>query len=127
MKAVSFQISLSLWLLSPMASKVVAEMTNLMVAPAASKHIVGSSSTMTPDDWQELRNARQAALKENPELVAKAQELSAKMRAFQEKLDAAMLKSDPKLAPVLAKFEGGHNVTQNPASLQKTPQAGPPP
>ncbi len=74
---------------------------------------------MTPEEWQELRNARQAALKENPELATKAQELSAKMRAFQEKLDAAMLKSDPHLAPVLAKFEGGHNVTQNATSFQK--------
>jgi|HubBroStandDraft_1064217.scaffolds.fasta_scaffold581016_1 hypothetical protein len=63
--------------------------------------------TLTPQEWQELRAARAAALQANPNLLAENQKLIARMRALQDKLDAVMIKADPTLAPIIAKFEGG--------------------
>ena len=45
-----------------------------------------------------------AALKANPSLVTTASQLNEKLRQFEQKLNAAMLKTDPNIAPVLAKF-----------------------
>lgn len=115
-------VFVALCVISPTIFNAGAVTTNAMpiashAAPPAS-HIVAGSSTMTPEEWQELRTARQAALKANPDFVAKSAQLAAKMRAFQEKLDAAMVKTDPKLAPILVKFEGGHHNAQGLPSSQ---------
>lgn len=65
-------------------------------------------NTLSPQNWQELRVARQAVLKAHPELSAKALQLSTKMRAFQVKLNAAIIKEDPKLEPIVAKLDNVH-------------------
>jgi hypothetical protein len=57
--------------------------------------------TLSPQEWEELNAARAKALKANPDLIVKARALALKMRAFQEKVNAAILKEDPRIAPIL--------------------------
>jgi len=78
---------------------------------------MGPSIKLTPEDMQELRTARTQALQTNPDLMANAKTLADQMRAFQGKLDAAMIKADPNVSPLIAKFEGG----------RKAPEAAPAP
>jgi hypothetical protein len=66
-----------------------------------------NSIAITPAEWQELRGARQAAVKANPDLLKKAAAVSQRMRAFEGKLDAAMVKADPKVAVLVAQLEEG--------------------
>jgi hypothetical protein len=120
MKTAILPIVLSLCLVGAAASNAVAETTSAAPAVPPAAPLVAPSSTLTPEEWQELRTARMVALKANPDFVTKSAQLSAKIRAFQEKLDAAMLKTDPKLAPVLAKFEGVHRVTQTPSAFPQS-------
>jgi hypothetical protein len=96
-----------------MTSKPVSPINNVSVA---------NNNTLSPTEWQELRTARTAALKANPDLVTRASQLSEKMRQFQQKLNAAMVKTDPNIAPVLAKFAGNrpaaHAAPQSSAKTQ---------
>jgi hypothetical protein len=55
---------------------------------------------LTQDEMSQLR----AAIKANPEFDTKAKQTAAKLMAFQQKPSAAMVQSDPKLAPVLPKM-----------------------
>jgi hypothetical protein len=55
-----------------------------------------------------LRLARIAAVKANPALLTQAAHLSEKMRAFMKKLEAAIIKTDLNVAPVIAKIENTH-------------------
>jgi hypothetical protein len=71
--------------------------------------IKGPASTLTPADWQELRTARAQAIEANPDLMAQARKLQEKMRAFEDNLDADMLKSDPQSAPLIAKFDSARH------------------
>jgi hypothetical protein len=119
MKITVLQIVLSFCLVGATDSHAAAATTNAAPVVPAAAHIVANSSTLPSEEWQELRIARQAALKANPDFAAKSALLSAKMRAFQDKLDAAMIKTDPKIAPILAEFEGGHRVTQIPPASQQ--------
>ena len=50
--------------------------------------------------------AHQKALQADPDLLKKASALTDRMRAFQAKLDATMIKDDPKIAPIIAKLQG---------------------
>ena len=74
-------------------------------------HPLGATSTganqimITPDEWQELRTARSAALQANPDLIVENKKLMDRMRALEDKLDAIMIKSNPTIAPIIAKFE----------------------
>jgi hypothetical protein len=72
---------------------------------------IGPTVKLTPEDLQELRTARAKALQSNPELVTNAKTIADQMRAFEDKLDAAMLKADPNVSPMIAKFEGGHKAS----------------
>ena len=99
----------------PKVAPVIAKL-ELMRKPGAATP-VGSPTdkpkpALTQDDFTPLRTARIAALKANPDFDAKAIQLAAKLRTFQQKVTAAMIKADPKVAPVVAKLEGGHPVSQ---------------
>jgi hypothetical protein len=85
-------------------------------APAAGlKPTPGSNGTnpalqmpaISPAEWQEVRTARDAAMKANPDLLKTSADIAAKMREFQQKLDAAMIQANPKVAPTIAKLEHG--------------------
>ena len=40
------------------------------------------------------------------------------MRVFEDKLDAAMIKADPNVSPLVVKFEGGHKAPEGPVAPQ---------
>ena len=71
---------------------------------------IAPSVTLTPEDLQGLRTARAKALQTNPDLVANAKKIADQMRAFEDKLDAAMIKADPNVSPLIAQFEGGRKA-----------------
>jgi len=98
--------------------------TNTTTKPAApiNKVSAANNNTLSPSEWQELRTARTAALKANPDLVTRASQLSEKMRQFQQKLNAAMVKTDPNIAPVLAKFAGNHPTSHGVTSASAKTQ-----
>jgi hypothetical protein len=58
----------------------------------------GHMGGLTPKVRQELMAARQEAMQANPELAAE-------QKALQEKINAAMIKADPNVAPIIAKLE----------------------
>jgi hypothetical protein len=74
-----------------------------------------SQIAITPNEWQELRAARSAAIQANPDLVAADKKLRERMRAFEDKVDAAMFKANPSIAPLIAKFEAGRQRPGMPA------------
>ena len=60
--------------------------------------------SLSANDWQELRVTRSAALKADPDLPQQTSQLREKVYHFEQKLSAAMLEADPKIAPLLASF-----------------------
>jgi len=64
-------------------------------------------NAVTAQEWQELLAARTAALQANPDLMSNANEISQKMRDFQQRLNAAVIKTNPSLAPFIAMMEHG--------------------
>jgi hypothetical protein len=65
----------------------------------------GRPGRLTPEEMQELHAAHDAALKANPDLAAEDKELRDKMHAHEKKVDDAMIKADPKVAPLIEKIE----------------------
>ena len=58
----------------------------------------GHMGGLSPEERQELMSARKAAMDANPDLAAE-------QKALQEKINAAMIKADPKVAPLIAKMD----------------------
>jgi len=56
-----------------------------------------------PYEWQEFRLERRVVVLNTPSLLAAEKKLSADMKAQQAKVEAAMIKIDPKVQPILAK------------------------
>jgi hypothetical protein len=67
-------------------------------APAPTQPFLSSS------EWQRMRSAREAVLRDNPDLATEYKEIMDEMQAQQAKLDAAMIKADPKAAAIVAKL-----------------------
>jgi hypothetical protein len=65
---------------------------------------------LTQAEMQELAQARQEALKANPNLTKNSNELRQKMHDFQRRLDQAILQADPNVAPVVTTIERGPGV-----------------
>jgi hypothetical protein len=92
---------------------------------------------LTPDEKAEFKKAHDAALAADPTLgkdeeqmhadmkaaheagTPPTDEQKADMKAFREKMDAAMVKADPAVAPILAKMKAHHHGPGGPG--------GPPP
>ena len=55
---------------------------------------------------EQVQDEHAAVLDANPGLQDQARQISEKMHAFQEKLNAAMVKTDPSIAPLVAKLSG---------------------
>ena len=77
--------------------------TNAKAAPPAVPPAQRPSS-ITATEMQQLRAARQATIDGNPDLTAEYKQIKADLQAQQAKLDEAMIKADPKVAPTLAKL-----------------------
>jgi hypothetical protein len=66
---------------------------------------------LTPEERQKVMNARKSAM-QDPSVSSARQKLQAAQKEFHEALDAAMLKADPSLKPVLDKMPKGHEGRQ---------------
>ena len=82
---------------------------------------------LTPAEQAEFKKAHDAALTADPTLATQEQDLHtqmdaardaggppsddlrAQMKAFREKMNAAMVKADPAVAPILAKLKAAHH------------------
>ena len=91
--------------------------------PSGAPPAGASKTTITPEEWQELRAAHTAALQANPDLTAEHTKLMERMRTFEDKLDAAMIKINPAIAPIIAKFEVNR---PHPGAPAGSPPAAPP-
>ncbi len=85
----------------------------------------GGGGMLTPEEREQLKDAREAALKANPSLETEGKDLMAKMEAYKKKLNAAMIKADPKVEPLITKMES-HRPHGGPGGFGG-PGGGPPP
>jgi hypothetical protein len=94
-------------LVGPVAAQISLATNKTLSASAPGTASVPSSNyTLTPREWQELRIARQAAFKANPDFATQATELTTRMRAFEAKLNAAIIKIDPQTKLTVDRLEG---------------------
>ena len=75
----------------------------------------GHHSSLTSDEWAELKKDHEAVFAANPDLKAQEKNLREQEHALREKIDAAIVKEDPNAAPILEKLKAAH------------PHHGPPP
>ncbi|MEO6053993.1 MAG: hypothetical protein ABIP97_08285 [Chthoniobacterales bacterium] len=61
-------------------------------------------STVMPMEWASFRLERVVFLRSHPQLAAKEKALNQQIKAQQTKVEAAMVKADPKVAPLLARL-----------------------
>ena len=105
----------------PKMAPLVAQLTALRAlnsAPQTFPHPVVSgksgqppvSINLSPADWQKIRTARAQAMQFNPEFSAEAKKQDEAKGMFEDKMDAAVLKADPQMAPLIAKFEAGRHL-----------------
>ena len=71
----------------------------------------GQMGNLTPEERQKVMNARKSAM-QDPSVSSARQKLQAAQKEFHDALDAAMLKADPSLKPVLDKMPKGHEGRQ---------------
>jgi hypothetical protein len=69
----------------------------------------GHHGILSDTEKQELHAAHDAAYQADSSLATEESDLKAKMEAFHEKVNAAMVKADPKVAPILAKLDAAHH------------------
>lgn len=62
-------------------------------------------TTLLPQEWSAFRYERLAVLRSQPKLNAQDQALTREIQTQQGKVEAAMIKADPTVAPVLARLE----------------------
>jgi len=100
----------------------------------------GRPGALTKEESQELKTARENALKANPDLAAEDKDLMDKMAAHHKALNAAMIAVDPNVAPLIAKADAAHlhrgggdappspprDNTPTPARTSPTPPPPPP-
>jgi Spy/CpxP family protein refolding chaperone len=67
----------------------------------------GQMGSLTPEERQKVMNARRQAMND-PSVSSAREKAQAAQKEFKEALDAAMLKVDPSLKPILDKMPKGH-------------------
>jgi len=60
-------------------------------------------------------------MQSNPALLTGNKAIGDQMRDFQTKLDAAMIKIDPSIAPIIAQFQNDRKVAASPAPPPPSP------
>jgi len=73
-------------------------------SPATTQPQAAPRALLSRSEFEQFRAARDSALQANPDLAAEYKQILADMQAQQAKLDAAMVKADPKAAPIVAKL-----------------------
>jgi hypothetical protein len=81
----------------------------------------------TPADWQELRIAREAVLKANPDLLKDSAIRAQRMHDIQHKVDQAILQAYPSVADVVTRIENGPVRSQTPNGPTPIPVSAMPP
>jgi hypothetical protein len=91
----------SLWSLEAKKKVLIVHRT-----PALASRMTSMPGSKSPrvSDWQEYHQTRDQTLRQNPDLSAKYKTLLSDISKQEENLDAAMIKSDPTVAPILAKL-----------------------
>ena len=79
--------------------------TNPVPSPNRAQPRPLPSNVLVPREWMELRSVKDTTLQNNPDLAAEYKSLLAEMDAQQKALEAAMIKADPKVAPIMAKLD----------------------
>ena len=72
---------------------------------------MASMANLTPEERQKLMNARRQAMSD-PTVAAAKEKMQAASKEFHDAMDAAMLKADPTIKPVLDKMPKGHEGRQ---------------
>ena len=90
------------------------------VAPGNPAPNIPHTLFISPEENQRLRADREAAMRANPDLVAEETEISREIQAQLAKMDAAAIKADPKVAPILAKLAALHHPN-SPHALPSAP------
>jgi len=104
MKRAYLLLVISLCLIAPAFAQQIASPKVATPTPASAP-AEKDANALTPEEWSEVNAARQKAVRDNPEIMAKLAELSEKMRAFQAKLHAAMIKANPAVAPTIKRLD----------------------
>lgn len=86
--------------LSHVAAHVVARTPPVLSRPAAR-----ATSVLVQSEWQEYRQAHDKVLHENQALASEYKGLLDEAKAQEKALEAAMVKIDPKIAPIIAKLQ----------------------
>ena len=103
-----------------------AESTSASKSPPGETHAEAVPTIITSDEVMELHEARSAAIRAHPELIADMQKLMEKSRVLEARINAAMIKADPGIAPLIAKVEARRN--RQPEGMSPSPSpANPPP
>jgi hypothetical protein len=95
---------------SPVVTRIIPRMT-----------VTATSANL----WQAYALARQQALQQNPELAAEYKQLQAEMQVQMKKLEAAIVRTDPKTAPIIAKYHAmrERRMAMTDATAPKSPTA----
>lgn len=81
---------------------------------------------ITSDEARELHEARSAAIRVHPELIADMQKLMDRRRDLEARINAAMIKADPGVAPIIAKIEAKYHRQSSGAPDGPSPSTPPP-
>lgn len=72
---------------------------------------MGGMGNLTPEEKQKVMNARRQAM-QDPSVASARDKMQACQKDFHDALDAAMLKADPSLKPILDKMPKGREGRQ---------------
>lgn len=126
------RILLVLTLGAALATPSFAQSTPSTNAPPPGGHHDHDMAGLTDAEKQELKAAHDAAITADPTLGTDGKalmdqmkaahesgqppsdDLKAQMHAFREKMNAAMIKADPNVAPIIAKLEAAHKHHDGP-------------
>ncbi len=128
MKRICLLLTLGTLFLTPAAFAQQSGSTNNAPpgGPPHGGHMGGGFGMLTQDERDELRKAHDAALQNDQSLAQEGKDLQEKMKAYQDKVNAAMIKADPKVAPIIAKLEKEHKH-HGPGGSPEGDQPPPPP
>ncbi len=101
--------------------------TATIKAPRPVAPPIPPSTVVTQSEWQQVSSAREGALQSNSDLALERKQVLDALEAQKAQFDAAMIKADPKVAPIVAKLNQLHGSNGAPAASAQSPKTGSPP
>lgn len=89
-------------------------------APAQRPPMVPPSPPLSNAEFEHLRAVHEAVLKANPDLDKEYKQLLGALQAEKGELKAAMIKADPKVAPIIAKIDAQNKLIAPPSASPAT-------